>query len=184
MYKNNLMILFLLVINMNVNCLLRGSNTKIYELDIFYETLCPFSREFITDKVQEVLKSPSLRKSVKINFHPFGKGADKSNGTNFKFTCQHGVNECFGNKIQLCGLKQFNYDNGVNFIVCMESAMPMTNFDMSSALYSCAPGQIYKDIMKCAYGVQGDLLMHQESIKNQQPSIGLMNKERKIKLQS
>lgn len=141
-----------------------GEGPKRHEYDIFYESLCPYCRQFITENVAEVMKDPVLRNLVKLNFHPYGKTEDKSKGLDFKFKCQHGENECFGNKIQKCALSKMDYENGVNFVICFMTAIPLVRTDMSSALYSCVPKDMvmYKKIMDCAYKAEGDLLMQQE----------------------
>jgi interferon gamma-inducible protein 30 len=167
----NVLIFFLLNLNSNVSNInmkkssitLKGSFSKILEIDIFYESLCPFSNQFISETIHEFMEIPNFRKFVKINFHPFGKAKDKTVNLNFKFECQHGENECFGNKIQLCALKKLNEENGMNFVICFMTAIPQLGEDMSSALYACVPKKLYKEIQECSYGEEGNLLMHQEA---------------------
>ena len=167
--KTNLIFLITLITISYLDCSrLRSSSTTTQTpqtvLDIHYESLCPFSQEFINGTLREFLSNPNLRKLAKINFHPYGKTTDQSNGTEFKFTCQHGPNECFGNKVQLCGLKKLDQENGINFVICMETNIPKVNDNISAALKSCViPENLYADILKCANGVEGNTLYHQET---------------------
>ena len=142
--------------------------TPKFQIDIYHESLCPFCREFTTGSVQDLLKYENLRKLIKINFHPYGKTTNYSQGNNFKFICQHGENECFGNKIQLCGMKKFDEENGVNFVVCMETAIEMTYNNMNTALNSCVSEKLSKEILECANGQEGNFLMNQEAQKTPQ----------------
>merc|ERR1712004_686327 len=45
-----------------------------------------------------------------INFKPFGKANWTENGNTWDFICQHGPDECFGNKVQACILAHEPYE--------------------------------------------------------------------------
>lgn len=51
----------------------------------------------------------------------------------FQFVCQHGNNECLGNKAHACALAKLTKDESAAFINCM-----MTSFEAPSDAESCA----------------------------------------------
>ncbi|XP_030370457.1 GILT-like protein 1 [Scaptodrosophila lebanonensis] len=71
---------------------------------IYYESLCPDSAKFITEQVYPAVKS-ELRDFVEITFVPFGKSQFFTQGSEVTFTCHHGPNECYGNKVHACAIE-------------------------------------------------------------------------------
>lgn len=71
---------------------------------VFYETLCPDSKNFILKQLQPAYKrAPEL---IEIQFVPYGKakteiGPDGS----LKFDCQHSTLECQGNMYHACAVE-------------------------------------------------------------------------------
>merc|ERR1711973_1084474 len=80
------------------------------KLSVHYESLCPDSIRFVTKQ---------LYPSGKANFTP-------SDGGSWDFTCQHGADECRGNKVQACILdKVSDPEEYVPLITClMDSEFP------------------------------------------------------------
>merc|ERR1712012_1382016 len=77
------------------------------DLTVYFESLCPDSIKFVSRDVPAAwrLFGPDLR----ISFKPFGKASwshhdPDENGVEFDFECQHGPDECFGNKVLACAL--------------------------------------------------------------------------------
>lgn len=86
-------------------------------LDVYYETKCPFSQQFIDGEVKPALTDPMcVFKDVHINWVPYGN-ADEAGGF---FFCQHGEDECFGNQMHLCAKQKFGSDeDGLNkWVTC------------------------------------------------------------------
>merc|ERR1719188_590875 len=85
-----------------------GNGDKPVTLDIFYETKCPFSLQFIDGEVKPALSDPTcVFQHVHINWEPYGNAQDSGDAV----SCQHGEDECFGNKLHLCAKKEFGADN-------------------------------------------------------------------------
>lgn len=78
-------------------------------VEIYYETLCPTCQYFIRTSLKQLLYDPEVRALVDLRLFPFGNGAASllSDGT-YVFQCQHGFEECVGNKIHACAAKLFS----------------------------------------------------------------------------
>ncbi|GAB0087954.1 GILT [Sergentomyia squamirostris] len=70
---------------------------------IYYESLCPDSQAFITQQLYPIMRGP-LGKFVDLKLVPFGKSNYTTLGADVQFTCHHGPNECYGNKVQACAI--------------------------------------------------------------------------------
>ncbi|SPP87865.1 GILT-like protein 1 [Drosophila guanche] len=71
---------------------------------IYYESLCPDSAKFITEQLYPAVKG-ELRDVVDLTFVPFGKSQFFTQGSEVTFTCHHGPNECYGNKVHACAIE-------------------------------------------------------------------------------
>lgn len=104
---------------------------------------------------------------MEFTIYPFGNAQQQSSGNGWKFTCQHGVDECQANMYQACGISH-NNETGQSgwwpYVYCMEG-----NRKPSAAAKRCATdnGLDWAVIQKCA-GIDpsqgssddGNLLMH------------------------
>jgi len=70
------------------------------EITVYYETLCSDSVAFIRDQL--FWTWDEFKDSLHINYKPFGKAEFIENEDSWDFTCQHGPEECYGNKIHAC----------------------------------------------------------------------------------
>ncbi|KAF7286164.1 hypothetical protein GWI33_007126 [Rhynchophorus ferrugineus] len=71
---------------------------------VYYESLCPDSRKFFTQQLYPSLQG-NLSNYVNLTLIPYGKTTMEFKTNEYEFTCHHGPNECYGNKIQACALK-------------------------------------------------------------------------------
>ncbi|ALC46219.1 CG9796 [Drosophila busckii] len=71
---------------------------------IYYESLCPDSAKFITEQLHPAMKT-ELRDVVELTFVPFGKSQYVTQGADVTFTCHHGPNECYGNRVHACAIE-------------------------------------------------------------------------------
>ncbi len=71
------------------------------KLGVYLESLCPDSRRFINKQLTPTFKI--LSEIFDIDFVPFGNSEYTYNTTTKEvlFKCQHGFQECYGNKIQV-----------------------------------------------------------------------------------
>lgn len=98
---------------------------KTVKIDVYYESLCQASKSFIANKLVETYKTLG-DKYLDVNLVPFGNAKLKTNNKGLlMFMCQHGKEECKGNKIHGCVLRRY-WSKGpesrrrvLEFIACM-----------------------------------------------------------------
>merc|ERR1719154_46058 len=99
-----------------------ASNEESVTLDLFYEALCPDSIYFMVLQL-----FPTWQKfgtQLQINYKPFGFASWVETGDGgFTFECQHGADECLGNKAQACLL---------NMVPKQEEIVPLINCMMKT----------------------------------------------------
>merc|ERR1719348_2326702 len=93
------------------------------KITVFYESLCLDSVSFINEQLYPTWMT--FPDELTISFKPFGKANFTENDQSWDFTCQHGPNECWGNKVQACALKK---------IPDTESIVPLINCLMMSTI--------------------------------------------------
>jgi len=122
---------------------------KPLKLDIYYETNCPYCQGFITKEVVPLWADPAWRALVQFHWVAFGMGSMAGSTV----TCQHGPDECVGNRVQDCAKQHFGGDTDAttDFILCMEKNVAN---GMSSAFTTsfneCAPPGVAAQFMACA----------------------------------
>ncbi|XP_071450061.1 GILT-like protein 1 [Hetaerina americana] len=121
-------------------------------VDIYYESLCPDSMAFITKQFYPTYKK--MAKYMKVNFIPYGNSnttKDEVTGV-LSFVCQHGPDECFGNKVQSCALAHLTDEmKKVEFVNCM-----MTRKNSSGLECATEINASFDPIQMCINGVEGN----------------------------
>ncbi|GFG33505.1 hypothetical protein Cfor_04976, partial [Coptotermes formosanus] len=85
---------------------------------VYYETLCPDSRRFVTFQLYPAWKD--LKDHLILEFVPFGKSSGDGFGG---FICQHGERECRGNLMQSCALSLLGPSGPqMEFVYCVMSS--------------------------------------------------------------
>ncbi|XP_029308981.1 gamma-interferon-inducible lysosomal thiol reductase [Cottoperca gobio] len=132
------------------------------EVGLYYESLCPGCRLFLTEMLLPTWVL--LNDIMSITVVPYGNAQEKTVGGKYVFDCQHGDQECLGNMIEACLLNKT--DAAIQIIYCMESST-----DVIEAAKSCAelyfPELNWDSIMSCVKGDVGNQLMHQNALKTQ-----------------
>uniref|UniRef100_A0A2P2IWE6 Gamma-interferon-inducible lysosomal thiol reductase-like n=1 Tax=Rhizophora mucronata TaxID=61149 RepID=A0A2P2IWE6_RHIMU len=78
----------------------RGSD-KV-RLDLYYESLCPYSAGFIVNYLAELFEDDGdLLSIVDLHLYPWGNAMIRGNDT---FVCQHGPAECLLNTVEACAI--------------------------------------------------------------------------------
>ncbi|XP_076009218.1 gamma-interferon-inducible lysosomal thiol reductase [Genypterus blacodes] len=126
---------------------------------LYYESLCPFSRVFIT---QQLFPTWTLLQDIMtVTLVPYGNTKEFSS-VNSRFVCQHGEAECHGNVIQAC-VTHLTGPSAFPIISCMEAAA-----DVLSAAQPClqlyAPNVSWSSVDACSKGNLGYELMHNNAV--------------------
>lgn len=136
------------------------------EVGLYYESLCPGCRLFLTEMLFPTFVL--LNDIMSVNLVPYGNAQEKPDGTKYTFECQHGEPECLGNMIETCLLNMTEYSFLI--IYCMESSS-----DVVKSAKACVeiynPELSWDSVMNCVKGDQGNQLMHQNALetKNLKP---------------
>ncbi|KAF9421600.1 hypothetical protein HW555_002533 [Spodoptera exigua] len=118
------------------------------EIKLYYECLCPDCRVFDTTSLKPTVAK--LAPYLNLHLYPYGNAEtiEISDGV-YQFKCQHGPNECYGNKLHACAIDYLgNITEAVFFNSClMESARKNKGSDDEAAdecgrLLGVDPGQI------------------------------------------
>jgi interferon gamma-inducible protein 30 len=138
------------------------------KVQVYYESLCPDSRQFINTQLAPVGKD--LLQYLDIKFIPFGKSNYSTLGSDVRFDCHHGPNECYGNKIHACIIENVQTDSYrpetreqliLQYIDCM---MGLSRQDAEFPIEKCATNIKYKNwenIRDCANFTSGSKLLQQ-----------------------
>ncbi|GAB6022339.1 hypothetical protein CHUAL_006460 [Chamberlinius hualienensis] len=127
-------------------------------LTVVYATLCPDSKGFIGEQLWPTYQS-GLGSIFDITFVPWGKATYARDGDRWRFSCQHGPKECYGNKVHACVLdlvKDFNQT--FSFIHC---SMTGQERKAPNEYEACAVknGIDWNRTTACADGTEGDNLL-------------------------
>ncbi|CAL0301647.1 unnamed protein product [Lupinus luteus] len=97
-----------------------SSQSQKVSLELYYESLCPYSANFIVNYLPKIF-SNDLLPIIDLTLVPWGNA--KLNGNN-NFTCQHGPYECLLNTVEACAINiwpelvsKLNFP----FIYCIET---------------------------------------------------------------
>ncbi|KAM9831496.1 gamma-interferon-inducible lysosomal thiol reductase-like [Neosynchiropus ocellatus] len=122
---------------------------------LYYESLCPACRVFITQQLFPTWTM--LQDIMTVSLVPYGNAQEVSSA-NAPFSCQHGEAECRGNMIEACVLHLAG-PSSFQVIYCMESSADVLNAS-KPCLQLYAPSVSWKSVETCASGGLGRRLMH------------------------
>ncbi|CAL9137145.1 unnamed protein product [Musa textilis] len=94
-----------------------SSSSPKVSLALYYETLCPYSANFIVNYLAKIFDD-GLISIVDVDLVPYGNARIR-NGT---ISCQHGPYECLLNTVEACAIDASpDLDQHFSFIYCVES---------------------------------------------------------------
>ena len=94
-------------------------------VELYYESLCPGCRNFISTMLFPAFDKLRDTGIVEFGLYPYGNAQQAQNRDgSWNFTCQHGGQECLGNLLEVCLINHLNRDFNLYLpvISCMESA--------------------------------------------------------------
>ncbi|XP_055594351.1 GILT-like protein 2 [Uranotaenia lowii] len=151
----------------------RPSDAPVYVM-VFYEALCPDSKNFIIKQLQPTFqRAPSL---VEIQFVPYGKATTSTNSDgSLAFDCQHGPIECEANIIHACVVEAVHdAATRLNMVACMIR----DNMIPKNAFYRCAKEYSVEieSIQKCYDSPHGAelLKLHGEATHALRPAVSFI----------
>ncbi|XP_066903905.1 gamma-interferon-inducible lysosomal thiol reductase isoform X1 [Halyomorpha halys] len=126
------------------------------QITVYYECLCPDSRSFFVQQLlPSVEKVPNL---LKIDYVPYGKAETEMNNDSYEFSCQHGPQECLGNKIHSCVIKRISNElTRTRVLTCMIGGK--FNPEESGRKCSRDYNLDWNTISQCAEGKEGNELL-------------------------
>ncbi|XP_076355136.1 gamma-interferon-inducible lysosomal thiol reductase-like [Tachypleus tridentatus] len=138
------------------------------KVSVFYEALCPDSIDFIVEQLWPTYKK--LSQIIQIDLVPHGKARTRQlNEGGWAFSCQHGVNECYGNLVQTCAIELLNNtDLSFPFVYCaMSSPHPHTVGPECADKLKLE----YDPISKCVNSEQGKKWQRQMAQKTEEQNL-------------
>ena len=80
------------------------ASQKSVKLSVYYESRCPDSHNFILNQLAPAW--PRFHRHIDLELVPFGNEVvTAQNGRNV-YKCQHGPEECWGNRVEACVIHQ------------------------------------------------------------------------------
>ncbi|KAK8696034.1 hypothetical protein V6N13_001173 [Hibiscus sabdariffa] len=117
-YHSVLCCLFLLGSLCSASRIVLPSDSNKVSLTLYYESLCPFSANFIVNYLPKLFEH-DLISIVDLRLVPWGNAKLKGNDT---FECQHGPAECLLNTLEACALDAWpKLNDHFPFIYCVEA---------------------------------------------------------------
>ncbi len=131
----------------------------LVNLTLYYEVLCPDCRQFISQQVGKAFSS--LSSIMNLVLVPYGNAKQTFNQKTqlWEFTCQHGEDECWGNRLHSCLIaKRPQTSDHLPFVYCMESAQSKGNEDIRGVAVACAKklGLDISEELQCVDNAQGE----------------------------
>ncbi|CAD6993531.1 GILT-like protein 1 [Ceratitis capitata] len=140
---------------------------------IYYESLCPYSAKFINEQVYPAV-SGELRDYIDLTWVPYGKANFTTQGDDVIFTCQHGPDECYGNKVYACAIEHIQ-DNSyqiehtresltLDFINCLMKAGKNFDDNVYPGVRCARESSIsnWENIQQCANSTEGSHLLKKQ----------------------
>jgi len=129
------------------------------DITVYYEALCDDSQNFINTQLFPAYEH--FGSDLNIALKPFGKAQWTEHGDSWQFTCQHGPNECYGNKVQACLLDQFPYaKDHVPLINCLMRTHTEPEPALAACMEEIGCNCIPDFVLACAADDEGSSLLH------------------------
>lgn len=131
------------------------------KVELYYETLCPYSRSFYLQQLEPVYGK--LSSYIDVEVIPFGnvKVASGPDGIPL-FTCQHGAAECYGNRVQACVIHlAANWTTSLAYVKCVfEPTSWKDTYTNSPRCADQVKPDWWMEVKECTDGQQGfDLIV-------------------------
>lgn len=148
-------------------------------MKVYYESLCPDSAAFINRQLSPAAKD--LLQYIDLKLVPFGKSTFRTEGSDVKFECHHGPNECYGNKVHACAIDNIQGNSyrqdftRESLILAYVDCLMANGHDPAFPIERCAEEIDYKNweiLRDCANSTDGSKLLQrfgEETLAFQNP---------------
>ncbi|XP_062595798.1 gamma-interferon-inducible lysosomal thiol reductase-like [Saccostrea cucullata] len=140
-----------------------GKADKV-ELTLYFESLCPDCKNFFRKQLTKTYND--IGEIINLTLVPYGNARETKDETGqWKFTCQHGEDECVGNLIETCAIHILkNISSYFPFISCIEHDQFGTP-KLSANKCAKSQGIDLKPILECSTRKLGNSLEHEMALK-------------------
>jgi len=151
---------------------------------VYFESCCPYSQAFIVDSFAPAYNTPGFAEITTIVMSPYGhEEYNESSHGEYSFTCQHGPNECLGQRIEACVIELTNYNSllYVPFIMNLEVKLNAIGCYLDTCCDPTPYAQIiaqdlhmsWTEINACVLSSQGDyaVLYQSQVTQNLNPAL-------------
>ena len=140
------------------------NESKKLRVDVYYESMCPDSKNFIQNALAAIM--PSFASFMSVTLIPFGKAETVQISPQFQFRCQHGPEECEGNLFHNCAQKYISNDvKRVGFVSCLFNDIFNVKMNWQNTAKQCSIREgvesYFASIFNCAIDLEGRQLHHQ-----------------------
>ena len=135
---------------------------KTVTVTVYLSSLCPDCIEAVTKQIYPAYIKLAPTGILNLQFIPYGNAHAKRIGEKYEFSCQHGPDECLGNKMETCAIHHSSESftnqsrSSVDFINCMENYGPTL---VNSEYCAITNNLSWQLISACAHGTEGDELL-------------------------
>ena len=171
MLKKQCQSYFLIFIIFIINSFLINNvlnQNKIPKITIYMESLCPYCILFLTTSIKDFYTEVEKPNVADIEIIPYGNAKEAYDSTlqRYKFTCQHGDNECYGNLIMTCSLNILGRIKGQLNIICLLENINKFNRNFDTTLEYCLNSEPeLQEIKYCVNSDIGNIYQHQMAQK-------------------
>ncbi|KAL9241229.1 hypothetical protein vseg_015361 [Gypsophila vaccaria] len=126
-------------------------NPNKVSLELYYETLCPYSADFIIQGLGPIFEN-GLIDIVDLRLYPWGNAKIRPDSS---FSCQHGPSECFLNTVQACVIDaQPTLTDHFPFIECVERLVHDRKYTQWETCFSVSNLDV-QSVKECTFGPHG-----------------------------
>jgi len=150
---------------------------KRVHIQLFYETRCPDCTGFLNRTLEPITLNEDFKDRYDIDLNPYGNAQTvqvkqisegykfwhpdtTKKGWDFVHVCQHGPDECFGNLIQACAIKDEPVEKHLKLTFCMAG---LPNWGTEKSSYECMQkiGINITNIHDCVKSPRGNKLLEE-----------------------
>ncbi|CAG9822492.1 unnamed protein product [Phaedon cochleariae] len=135
-----------------------ASQAERLKVSVYYESLCGDSIRFVKNQLFPVYKL--LGNALQVDLVPYGKASSSNESGKLVFTCQHGPQECYGNKFHACAISQNSVEESTEFVYCsLSSTEESPASDETLERCSNSSGISWKALQSCYESGRADALL-------------------------